>query len=418
MELPVVRRTGGEPLTGRLVRWEYRTDTTDDAAWAVTEPVPIDAEGFAVPPTVDATVPVQAQVRVAVQRADGGWFRLGGSVSYRAARSTVTRDADVSIDGASEKPWSREVFVHGRAPLHEVARADGGCAESPVPDVVVEVWATHEVSGERTLLATVPIEGRAWGVQTYVPTVGPYRIFLEQVRGQERRAVGQDRTLTVVPDSTRLSLNTPKGVVWTNAPAGHPTWWMPRGRSFVLEVVQAQDEWRPIELDGAPRKVEARFTPASSTATRQLPDIELTRRATWRSGSQARTMTEPGRFTLVPRTTPTETASLASLDVRLLPRISFASRTTQARAHRPISRTVTIRDGAGLKAELQYWDKRTGWEPAARERTISRSGTVRLTTPNATRGTRKYRVLVWAPSVGGGLDPVVASPASWTVRTR
>ena len=79
---------------------------------------------------------------------------------------------------------------------------------------------------------------------------------------------------------------------------------------------------------------------------------------------------------------------------------------------------MTVRDGAGLKAELQYFDRRTGWEPVTRERTIASSQTVRLTVPNTVRGTRTYRVVVWAPSVGGGLEPVVASGATWTVRVR
>ena len=418
MELPVVRRTGGEPLTGRLVRWEYRTDTTDDAAWATTDPVPLDEEGVALPPAVSATVPERAQVRAAVLTADQRWLRVGNLVSYRAARSTLLRDADVRLDGPQEKPWSRGAYVAGLAPLHEVARADGGCAEAPAEGVELDVWASHEVSGERTLLATVPVDQRVWGVQTYLPTTGSFRISIEQVRDEERRSVGQDQALTVVPDVSRLSVNTPRGITATTAPAGHPTWWVARGARAPLEVRQSQDEWRPVGLDGPSRSVEVRFTASGSTTTRRLGDVALTRAATWRAGSWPHTMTQRGRFTLVHAATPTETASRASLDVRFLPRISFPARTTAARAHRPVTRTVTVRDGAGLKAELQYFDRRTGWEPVTRERTIASSQTVRLTVPNTVRGTRTYRVVVWAPSVWGGLEPVVASGATWTVRVR
>lgn len=418
MELPLVRRTGGDPLTGRLVRWEYRTDVTDAEAWTATDPVPLDANGTAVPPTIEATVPAQAQVRVAVWTSDGRWLHVGDRVSYRAARSTMLRAADLSLDAPSEKPWSRGAHVGGLSPLYEVPRADGGCGEAPARDVEVEVWATHAVSGERTLLATVPIDERTWGVQTYLPSTGPYRVGIEQVRGEQRTTIAKDAGLTVVPDVTRLGVNTPEGVTWTNAPAGHPTWWMPRGTTFRLAAVQAQDEWRPVELDGPARSVGVRFTPAGSTTARDLPEVLLTRQERLRSGGQDHVLRERGRFTLLLPSSTTETASSATLDVRFLPRISFPARSTSARRHRPVSRTVTVRDGAGLKAELQYWDRRTGWEPVARERTISSTGTVRLTATSATRGTRTYRVVVWAPSVGGGLDPVVASRATWTVRTR
>lgn len=415
MELPLVQRVGGEPLTGRLVRWEYRTDTADEGAWTATDPVPIDEQGFAAPPTIDAAVPERAQVRVAVLTSAGRWLRVGNLVVYKAARTTLLRDADVRLDAPAEKPWSREILVGGVSPLYEAPRADGGCEGVPARGVDVDVWATHEVTGERSLLGRVAVERSIWSLKTYLPTTGPYRVSIDQVRGDDRRTIATDASVTAVPDTTRLGVNVPKGVTWTTAPAGHLMWWMPRGARFSLDVRQGQDEWRPVELDGSARSVGVRFTPSFSTTTRQLPDVVLTRAASVRSGSQPHTMTGRGRFTLVLAATPTEQSSRASLDVRFLPRISFPARTTKVRAHRPVSRTVTIQDGVGLKAELQYWNPRSGWDPAGLERSISSAGKVRLTAPGA-RGTRKYRVVVYSPGIGGGLEPVVVSRATWTVR--
>lgn len=415
LELPPIRWVGEDgPMTGRLVRWEYRTDTT--VPYTATEPVALDEHGVAAPPTVDAAVPAGAHVWASVQSGER-WVRVGHLVVYRAARSALLRDATVQVDPPHEKTWSRGVHVSGLSPLHEVTRADGGCAEAPADDVELEVWATHGVTDERSLLGRVDVERRTWGVQTFLPTTGAFHLTVEQVRDGARIVVPDDETVTVVRDTTRLHLDVPRGVTWTTAPAGHPTWWMPRGARFRLGVVQTQDEWRPAALDGSPRTVGLRFTPAGSTTARPLADMTLVREEGRRSGVQEHVLRERGRFSVAFAGTATETASRASLDVRLMPRISFPTRTTTARAFRPFARTVTIRDAAGLKAGLEY-KKGSGWEPTGHERTVPTSGKVRLVTPNDTRRTRTYRVVVWAPSVGGGLEPVVASRGTWTVRNR
>lgn len=417
LQLPVVRSVGADgPRTGQLIRWEYRT--TSNGPYVSTDAVAVGEDGLAVPPPVEASLGEtgRGHVRFLVLVKDT-WHYLDASVFYHPSRAALLREASVQISEPTTKKWSHGVDVLGLSPLYEVADESGACAEAPARDVQLEVWATHGITGQRTLLGRVDVNRRVWSLMTYPPTTGPFSLTVEQVRAGQRRQVADTANVTLVPDDTRLGVTVPEARAHSLGRRRQDVWWMPRGTRFTLVVTQHQQYWRPVELDGASRIVTARFRAWGARAATTLSDIVLTRGTDFRIGRQDHVMRGGGHVELASAVTATESAGRVGADVRLLPRPSFPSRTTRARAYHPVTRTVTVKDGAGLKAWLEL-RTRDGWSPAGRERTIGKDGRVRLRLDNDTRRTRQYRLTIWAPSYDGGLEQIMVARGRWTIRNR
>ncbi len=417
LQLPVVRSVGADgPRTGQLIRWEYRTSS--NGPYVSTDAVAVREDGLAVPPPVEASLGEtgHGDVRFLVLVGDT-WHYLNATVFYHPSRSVLLREASVQISAPATKKWSQGVDVAGLSPLYEVADESGACTEAPARDVQLEVWATHGITGQRTLLGRVDVDRRVWSLMTYPPTTGPFSLTVEQVRAGQRRQVADTATVTLVPDDTKLGVSVPEARVYSQGRRRQDVWWMPRGTRFKLKVTQRQQSWRPVELDGPSRIVTARFTGWGAREATTLSDIVLTRGTDIRIGRQEHVMRAGGRFELVSAATATEPAGRVGAELRPLPRPSFPSRTTRARAYHPVARTVTVKDGAGLKAWLEL-RTRDGWSSAGPERTIGKDGRVRLRLDNDTRHTRQYRLTIWAPSYEGSMQQIVVARGRWTIQNR